>query len=733
MTLTVDDVSEPLRLSFTETKNQTLFLVDLSAVFWHAWHATNKESAPDEAAEATISRIHRWAEDYPCIGICCDDPNGNWRYELYPEYKATRKAKPPGAKEQLARTIEVLTREGFPVWMATNHEGDDVIASAATTAAEKRKVDVIICGADKDLAALICDRVSMLNERTGLLMREADVRAKFGVRPSQIGDWLAIVGDTSDNIPGVPGIGEKGAANLLTRFWSLTQVVAAAKDPGVDLSASVRSHKQAKRSLIDSEERLKLTRQLVSLRYNLPIPIDEALSRTRVVKVEPTEPANDAEMEDAPHVCPGCSAVAEPCAPGCPDELRRREEQDAYDTGPQDGGDGDNYPERCLASASDVAEEPPPLKSIAPTEEQKARFDNALKRLVEEQRPMTTTTNGTAAQAPARKVRNAVVKGAPKQPHAFILTGRSGIGKTFLASTIPKCFFESIEQGLEGASKAHVDDIARFANRPTRYGDLIADMQDFRENYAKQDGFRHFVTDGLTGIERLVNKQACDSENVSSMGGKEFSQVWLAAVPLWQRVQDELDLIRAAGVHVWVIAHSSEVTETIGETGETWTKYDLQLQGNGKALAALRNMWRAWSDHCLFVDWDAKVTIAKSKKSVASYKARILRTRETPQHYAKNRANLPPILPATWVDLERAMRAGAAGGGPAPDLKLRQDIETLLPQVPDDGDREGLIAETKAAKNGAILSAILSRVQGLIAAARDEDAPEETQSEEVST
>jgi len=313
-----------------------------------------------------------------------------------------------------------------------------------------------------------------------------------------------------------------------------------------------------------------------------------------------------------------------------------------------------------------------------------------------------------------------IVKGVENRPHATILTGRSGIGKTFLASTIPNVFFICVEQGLKGASPEHVADLPRF-ERPRSLPEFLEMVGELKAT-ARAQGIRHAAIDSLSGLERLVNKQTCNQESVAHMEAKDFKKVWAASMPNWQRLQDAFDALRdEAGVHVWLIAHGQE-TKTSTVDGDMFQTWDLALQGSGDSLSALRQMWRGWADHVLFIDWDADVTRGSiGKKSVGKYKSRILRTRETPSHYAKNRANLPPILPATWADLARAMAAGA----PADGARLRGQVTALLPQL-GESDRAAIEADMAKAKSTAAMSAVLSRAQGMLSAARmenEDDAP----------
>lgn len=646
----------------------TLFLVDLGAIYWQAWHSSNRDQAPDEPAQAALSRVRRWATEYAHVAICVDDPTGNWRHDLFAAYKATRTEKPEGATAQLRRSIEILRREGFPIWGAPHQEADDVLASATDRAIEAG-YQVVLATADKDLMQVVRPGVRVLNTKTGVMMGEAEVLAKYEVRPDQIHDYLTLVGDTSDNVPGVPGVGAKGAALLLGKYGNLAGVREAAHNETSELKPKVRE------SIKNSTDAISLAWSLIRLERGLPIPIEEAF-RSRS---GPETEADDLLDEIAPPSDPIAPQV--PVQPSEPEPVRKT-----------------------------------PMATQTPAQHTNGAVNGAA----------PPTTQAPALAAP--KSRFTVARGAVKLPHATILTGQSGIGKTFFASTIPTAFFICVEQGLKGASMDHVQNLARFDETPRSLKDL-AEMIDAFLGLAKEAGHRHLVIDSLSGIERLVNLAACNQESVAHMDAKAYKTVWTSAIAFWTKLQRSLDKVREAGIHVWLIAHSSTATETIAETGDTYTKFDLAFQGSGNSLVALRQLWRGWADHVLFIDWDASVKQGKSlsQKAVGKYNARVLRTRESPAHYAKNRANLPPTLPATWQDLERAMRAGA----PATDAKLKAQIEAILPKVSDEnGDRESVRAEMAAAKTATQLAAILSRAQGLISAAR-EDEPEVEQDQAV--
>jgi len=198
-----------------------ILLVDLSALFYRYWHST--KSGP-QAYEFTIDHLTELIAKYPRMVICCEGKRPI-RFQWFPEYKANREEKPEGVKESLRQIItELQDTPGVPVISIDHCEADDVIATLATQATEP----VHILSRDKDLYALLSPLVTMVIDDK--LVGPVECLEKFGVWPEQIRDYLAIVGDTSDNVPGCPGLGAKGAAALLQRFDTLDAARAAADE-----------------------------------------------------------------------------------------------------------------------------------------------------------------------------------------------------------------------------------------------------------------------------------------------------------------------------------------------------------------------------------------------------------------------------------------------------------------------------------------------------------------------
>lgn len=286
-------------------------LVDFSALYWTAWHSTGAEEAADAPARATVERIRRLADRYQCLAVCADSPR-SWRHEMHATYKANREAKPADAKAQLRRALETLKADGFPVWLAENYEADDVIASA-TAWARREGHEVVIVTGDKDLLQLVGEGVRVESIRAvesepGVwsypLLGPAEVRAKFGVEPAQMSDWLALVGDKSDNVEGVPGIGAVKATKLLTAFGDVLSIVdearrVLAQDPKTLPKGAPMSAKDAV-SIIENQAQLGTSLLLTSLKVDVELPWAEALEprKTKPLPKNHAAPPPPADEEE---------------------------------------------------------------------------------------------------------------------------------------------------------------------------------------------------------------------------------------------------------------------------------------------------------------------------------------------------------------------------------------------------------------------------------------------------
>ncbi len=225
--------------------NKTLLLVDGSSYLYRAFHAMpdlrNAEGAPTGAIYGMINMLRRLRQDYSAAYMACvfDAKGKTFRDDLYPEYKAHRAAMPDDLVRQIEPIHEVVRAMGWPILMIEGIEADDVIGTLAVQAAAQGLSTVVSTG-DKDLAQLVNDHVTLVNTMSSETLDRAGVIAKFGVPPERIVDYLALVGDTVDNVPGVEKVGPKTAVKWLTQFDSLDGVISHAADIGGVVGENLR-------------------------------------------------------------------------------------------------------------------------------------------------------------------------------------------------------------------------------------------------------------------------------------------------------------------------------------------------------------------------------------------------------------------------------------------------------------------------------------------------------------
>ena len=225
--------------------NKTLLLVDGSSYLYRAFHAMpdlrNAEGAPTGAIYGMINMLRRLRQDYDAAYIACvfDAKGKTFRDDLYPEYKANRAAMPEDLVRQIEPIHEVVRAMGWPILMVEGIEADDVIGTLAVQAASLG-LDTVVSTGDKDLAQLVNERVTLVNTMSNEKLDRAGVIAKFGVPPERIVDYLTLVGDTVDNVPGVEKVGPKTAVKWLTQYGTLDSVIAHAKDIGGVVGENLR-------------------------------------------------------------------------------------------------------------------------------------------------------------------------------------------------------------------------------------------------------------------------------------------------------------------------------------------------------------------------------------------------------------------------------------------------------------------------------------------------------------
>ena len=205
---------------------KTLYLVDTYNFFFRAYYAipsmVTKEGLPTQALYGLVSMMIKLLREVkPDYMVCCfDRKEGSFRNQIYPEYKANRGEMPEDLVPQVPYVRRLLEALGVTCMDREGFEADDVIGSLAQLG-QSHQIQVVIVSSDKDFAQLVDSQVTMRDVMRDQHYDRSGVVEKWGVEPEQMIDYLAIVGDSSDNVPGVKGIGPKGAQKLLAAFGSL--------------------------------------------------------------------------------------------------------------------------------------------------------------------------------------------------------------------------------------------------------------------------------------------------------------------------------------------------------------------------------------------------------------------------------------------------------------------------------------------------------------------------------
>jgi DNA polymerase-1 len=225
----------------------TLLLVDGSSYLYRAFHALpdlrNAAGEPTGAIRGVLSMLRVLETDYKSEyrAVVFDAKGKTFRDDWYPEYKAHRPSMPEDLVAQIEPLHECIRAAGWPLLMVDGVEADDVIGTLSRQAAEAG-IDCVISTGDKDLTQLVNPRVRLVNTMSNEVLDEAGVKVKFGVPPERIIDYLALVGDTSDGIPGVPKVGPKTAVKWLEAWGSLDAIVAHAAEIGGAVGENLRQH-----------------------------------------------------------------------------------------------------------------------------------------------------------------------------------------------------------------------------------------------------------------------------------------------------------------------------------------------------------------------------------------------------------------------------------------------------------------------------------------------------------
>ena len=249
----------------------TLLLVDGSSYLYRAFHALpdlrNSAGEPTGAVRGVLSMLRRLESDYKAeYRACVFDAKGKtFRDDWFPDYKAQRPPMPDDLRAQIEPLHEAVKAEGWPLLMEEGVEADDVIGTLTRQAVEAGW-DVVISTGDKDLTQLVQPGVRWVNTMSEEVLDEAGVTAKFGVPPNLIVDYLTLIGDTVDNVPGVEKCGPKTAVKWLTEYGNLDNLVASADKVGGKVGENLRKHLNF----------LPLGRRLVTVVTDLPLPVKPA-------------------------------------------------------------------------------------------------------------------------------------------------------------------------------------------------------------------------------------------------------------------------------------------------------------------------------------------------------------------------------------------------------------------------------------------------------------------------
>ena len=248
---------------------QTLLLVDGSSYLYRAFHGLpdlrSPSGEPTGAIYGVINMLRKLRSDYkPDYLACVMDAKGKtFRDDWYPEYKATRTPMPDDLRVQIEPLLEAIAALGWPLLMIDGVEADDVIGTLAKHA-ETRGAKTVISTGDKDLAQLVTPHVTLINTMSNELLDEAGVLAKFGVEPARMVDYLSLVGDSVDNVPGVEKVGPKTAVKWLSQYQTLDNIVTNAGEIGGVVGDNLRK----------ALDWLPQARRLLTVKCDVDLPFD---------------------------------------------------------------------------------------------------------------------------------------------------------------------------------------------------------------------------------------------------------------------------------------------------------------------------------------------------------------------------------------------------------------------------------------------------------------------------
>jgi DNA polymerase-1 len=264
----------------SNTDNKLLVLVDGSSYLYRAFHAmpalTNSKGEPTGAVYGVANMLRRLLNDYdPAhVAVVFDAKGKTFRDEMYPEYKAHRPPMPDELRRQIEPIHAIVRAMGLPLLCVDGVEADDVIGTLAKQA-EEQGMKVLVSTGDKDMAQLVNEHVTLVNTMTEQVMGPDGVVEKFGIPPERIIDYLALIGDTVDNVPGVPKVGPKTAVKWLEKYGSLAEIIAHADEFKGKVGEYLR----------ESLQQLPLSQELVTIKCDVamaqkPLELERAAPDT---------------------------------------------------------------------------------------------------------------------------------------------------------------------------------------------------------------------------------------------------------------------------------------------------------------------------------------------------------------------------------------------------------------------------------------------------------------------
>ena len=273
------------------SRRPKVWLIDGHYQIFRAYYSMPDLRAPDGAPIGALrgyasTLIKFLREEQPThAGVAWDHAMTSFRNELWSGYKAGRTEAPDDLEPQFALCAEVTRALGLPVYSLERFEADDVIATMTRKLLAKG-ADVVIVTADKDLGVLVSDRVRLYDLKKQESQGPEELRVRMGVPPERITEFLALVGDAVDNVPGVPGIGAKTGAALLNHFGALTDIPSDFDDWK---ELELRGKRRAFDCLAAGSEELELSRRLVELQRDLPVDVKLRELQYRGARREPLE------------------------------------------------------------------------------------------------------------------------------------------------------------------------------------------------------------------------------------------------------------------------------------------------------------------------------------------------------------------------------------------------------------------------------------------------------------